>query len=132
MREMNIVLKKPVLTEKSMRLAKDGYFTFLVDRNASKAAIIKAVKNIFGVDPVSSKVLNYKPVIKLQKNRRRYTKTSEFKKAVIKLKKGQKIDIFQPADEKVELGSVEGGVVSKEKKSMLKGTKVKIERGEKK
>lgn len=129
---MNIVLKKPVLTEKSMRLAKDGYFTFLVDRNATKAEIIKTVKNVFVVDPVSIKVLNYKPVVKLQRNRRRYTKTSGFKKAVIKLKLGQKIDIFQPEDEKVELESVKGGVVSREKKSMLKGTKVKIERGEKK
>lgn len=128
---MSIVVKKPLLTEKSMKLAKDGYFTFLVDKDARKEDIVKCVKALFGVDPVSIKVANYKGEVKLQRNRKGYTKTAGYKKAMVQLKKGQKIDIFQPVDEKVEVRTAEGEVITKEKKSMLKGTKVKIEKGAK-
>lgn len=128
---MSIVVKKPLLTERSMKLAKDGYFTFLVDKDARKPDVVKCVKVLFGVDPVSIKVANYKGGVKLQRNRKGYTKTAGYKKAMVQLKKGQKIDIFQPVDEKVEVRTAEGEVITKEKKSMLKGTKVKIEKGAK-
>lgn len=128
---MSIVLKKPLLTEKSMKLVKDGYFTFLVDKDARKEDVVKSVKALFAVDPVSIKVANYKGEVKLRRNRKGYTKTSGYKKAMVQLKKGQKINIFQPVEEKVEIKTVEGEVITKEKKSMLTGTKVKIEKGAK-
>lgn len=128
---MSIVLKRPLLTEKSMKLAKNGYFTFLVDKDARKPDVVVSVKALFGVDPVSIKVANYKGGVKLQRNRKGITKTAGYKKAMVQLKKGQNINIFQPVEEKVEMKTVEGEVITKEKKSMLKGTKVRIEKGAK-
>lgn len=128
---MNVILKKPVLTEKSMKLAKSGLYTFLVEKKARKRVIAKAVKELFGVEPVAVKVVNFKDLKRLQRNRRGYFTVSGAKKAVVRLRIGQTIDLFQPEEEKVEVSSVEGEVVAKEKKSMLKGTKVKIEKGEK-
>lgn len=128
---MSIVLKQPLLTEKSMKLAKNGYFTFLVDKDARKPDVVHSVKALFGVDPISIKVANYKGGVKLQRNRKGITKTAGYKKAMVQLKKGQKINIFQPVEEKVEIKTAEGEVITKEKKSMLKGTKVKIEKGAK-
>lgn len=121
---MDIILKKPVITEKSMKLAKEGLFTFLVDPKARKPQISKAVKDLFGVDIVSVKTANFKGESKRQRGRGDYIKTSGFKKAIIQLKKGQKIGLFE------EEKKVEEEVASKvkEKKSLLRGTRVKIEK----
>lgn len=121
-----IVLKKPVLSEKSMRLAKDDCFTFLVDKKARKLQILKAVKRQFDVEPIEIRTANFKAEIKMQRRKRGYFIVSGFKKAIVKLKKGQKIPLFQ-----TEAGSEEmeqESKVVKEKKSLLKGTKVKVEK----
>ena len=52
-----------------------------------------------------------------------------FKKAIVKLKKGQKIGLFEIAS--VQTETDEGEIEVKEKKSLLRGTKVKIERNDK-
>lgn len=126
---MNIIIKKPVVSEKSIGLTKVGWYTFLVDRSARKPQIAQAIEEQFGVDVVSIQTISVKPEIKMQRARRKYFSTSRVKKAVVKLKDGQKIKIFeteakQPEEEPKELQV-------KEKKSLLKRTKVKIERGEK-
>lgn len=40
---------KPIYTEKSSRLAKEGKYTFLVDRNMTKTKIKEMVFKLFGV-----------------------------------------------------------------------------------
>lgn len=125
---MITILKKPIISEKSMKLVKNGLFTFLVDKNAQKVDVLKSVKLLFGVDPIHIKMANFKGVIKWQRSKRGKTKTQGYKKAIVRLKKDQKIDLFQPQEEKVEVTTAEGEVIAKEKKSMLTGTKVKIEK----
>jgi large subunit ribosomal protein L23 len=130
---MIIVLKKPVITEKSMALARAGLYTFLVDRKARKPQIMKSVKAMFDVDPVSVKVINSKPKSKLQRSRRGRITVSGYKKALVGLKKGQSIKLFEAPGAETEEATVttaEGEPVTtvKEKKSLLKGTKVKVER----
>jgi len=127
---MNIIIKKPIISEKSMKLAKEGLYTFLVDKFARKPAIKKAVEAQFDVKVESVKTVNIKGRSKMQKSRKGWYATGKAKKAYVVLKKGHKIGLFE-AKAEVATGEEETGQV-KEKKSLLKGTKVKIEKkGEK-
>lgn len=122
---MDIILQKPVISEKSTKLAAKNMYTFLVDKNARKPVIAKAVKEMFGVDPVSVKVANFKGENKSQRSKKGRYKVSDSKKAVIRVKKGQSIPLFHAEEVKEEVSESKGLV--KEKKSRLKGTKVRIE-----
>lgn len=121
------MLKRPVFSEKSMQLAKGGWYTFLVDKKARKPEITTALEKAFGINVVAIKTINFKSLTKQQRSRRGYFTAPAFKKAVVQLKSGQKIGLFET--EKAEVETAESSV--KEKKSLLKGTKVKIEKSEK-
>jgi large subunit ribosomal protein L23 len=92
---MKTVLINPVITEKSMTLAKSGAFSFFVNKNASKGAIENAVKNQFGVTVTAVKTLKTYGKIKraVTKSRRTY-QSPGLKKALVFLETGQKIPIF--------------------------------------
>lgn len=136
------MLLKPLINEKSMSLIKNGMFTFEVGLASTKQSIERMVKSRFGVDVLSVKTINVKGKNKQQRTRKGNYVTSASKKAIVKVKKGQKISIFEEAvaakesahdhdHEEVEVRTAEGesmGTV-KEKKSLLRGTKVKIESG---
>lgn len=126
---MNII-KRPIISEKSLADAKAGYFTFLVDRAARKQEIAKAIEQRFEVKVIDINTSNYKNQIRQQRKVRLSFCIPGYKKAVVKLKKGQKIALFEA--ETVEVETAESEIKIKEKKSILKGTKVKIERAEKK
>ncbi len=125
---MKIILKKPIISEKSMKLASQGWYTFVVNKDARKPAIAKAVEEQFGVKVTGIKTANFKGENKMQRSRKGYYILPAFKKAVVSLKDGQKISLFTPEEVKPE---VEEKDTVKEKKSLLKGTKVKIEKGDK-
>lgn len=118
------MLKRPVFSEKSMQLAKGGWYTFLVDKKARKPEITTALEKAFGVNIVAIKTASFKAQTKQQRSRKGYFTVPAFKKAVVQLKSGQKIGLFET--EKAEVETAEASV--KEKKSLLKGTKVKIEK----
>lgn len=87
------VIRKPVLTEKSMRLLQDeNKYTFFVDVNSNKTAIKQAVEKMFGVKVVSVNTINVKPKKKRVGRYEGYT--TRKKKAIIKLAEGQKINLF--------------------------------------
>ncbi len=125
-----IVLQRPLITEKTMVMAKEGMFTFIVDKRARKELIAKTVADVFKVTVKSVKVSHIKDQRKSQKRVRAYYILSGFKKAVVQLKKGQTIALFQPEEVKdVEVKTAESvAEVKKEKKSLLKGTKVTVEK----
>ena len=130
---MVVILKQPILTEKSMQLAKASVFTFLVDKNASKEMIARTIKRQFNVNVVSVKIVNLKAETKRQRGGKGYFTQSADKKALVRVKKGQTIVYFQPEEgqrQEAEVKTIEGEVVGKvkEKKNILKGTKVKIEK----
>ena len=91
------ILLKPVLTEKLT--AQEGTlnrYGFLVDRTANKIQIKKAVEEMYGVTVESVNTMRYKG-----KNKSRFTKAgviagrgNHFKKAMITLPKGEKIDFY--------------------------------------
>ena len=130
------MLKKPLITEKTMLLAGRNQYTFMIFREATKLQIAKLVHEKFGVDVVSVKTVTIKGKAKRQRGYRGTYTTDSVKKAIVMLKPGQKIPLFEQAaagEEEVAVTTAEGEQVSsiKEKKSLLKGTKIKVERGAK-
>lgn len=94
---MRNVLIRPLVTEKMTALteAKTKY-GFIVDVNANKIEIAKAIKAKFNVDVVSVNTIKHKGKSRTQFTRRgRFTgRTPHYKKAIITLKEGQTIDLF--------------------------------------
>jgi large subunit ribosomal protein L23 len=89
------VLKRPLITEKAVTDKEQfGRYAFEVAVSASKPAIRQAVEAFFKV-----KVMDVKTLIVRGKTRRvgRYFgRRPNWKKAVVTLAKGQKIDMFEP------------------------------------
>lgn len=87
------VLKKPVLTEKSMTLqANENKYTFDVDLNANKTEIRQAVEAMFNVKVESVNVMNVKA--KAKRVGRYEGKTNRRRKAIVKLAEGSEINYF--------------------------------------
>lgn len=94
------VIIKPIITEKSMNEAAKGKFTFMVSKNADKKMIKRAVEEKFKVKvlSVATSILKGK---KIKVGLRRMEKAkSSYKKAVVRLPAGQKIDLFEVGAEK--------------------------------
>lgn len=89
------VLKRPIMTEKSMREAGVGSFTFEVDKAATKGEIRQAIEEQFKVKVVGVQTLVVKGKRSRAGRRRQEIIGSPWKKAIIKLVSGQKIDIFE-------------------------------------
>jgi len=86
------ILKTPQVTEKATELAKKNQYVFKVWPRANKVEIKKAIEDIYGVDVVSVKI------IKVPRKRRRLGRISGwrkgYKKAIVKIKEGQKIEVL--------------------------------------
>lgn len=125
-----IILKKPIITEKSMKLAQSGLYAFEVDKDAKKPQIAKAVAEKFNVKVLKVKVINIKDKVKQQRRVRKIYKTGGYKKALVQVAKGEKIAIFEtPKEEEVVVTTAEGEPIKlKEKKDILGRTKVKVEK----
>jgi large subunit ribosomal protein L23 len=87
------ILIEPVLSEKSNTLRDKGKYVFKVDARANKHEIKEAVRRLFKVDPTDCNVMNVAGKPKRLRYRRGYTST--WKKAIVTLKKGEKISIFE-------------------------------------
>ena len=86
------VLKKPVLTEKTMTLqANENKYTFDVDVNANQIEIKQAVEAMFGVKVESVNVMNVRP--KAKRMGRYEGKTNRRRKAIVKLAEGSSIEL---------------------------------------
>jgi len=89
------VIKKPLVSEKSMGAVEDGRYTFVVDRAASKNQIKKAVETIFGVSVIRVRTTILKRKQKRLSNNRRMLQPAPVKKAIVELKKGEKLDVYE-------------------------------------
>jgi len=95
---MNIsqVIKKALITEKTMALAKKGKYTFAVDKRADKTRVKRTIEALFPVEVKKVRLVNVKGKKKrVGRARRKIIKQSDWKKAILELKTGQKIDIFE-------------------------------------
>jgi large subunit ribosomal protein L23 len=86
-----LIIKKPRITEKSGIQAEAlGVYTFEVTDNANKKNIAKAVKELYKVTPVKINITNL-PAKKVF-SRGKVGRKSGVKKAIVYLKKGDKIE----------------------------------------
>lgn len=98
---INSVIIKPIITEQSMKAVPAGKYSFVVHKKADKGAIRQAVTKLFGVTVTSVATSLVKGKSKRVGQRRQEIDSSVWKKAVVEVKKGEKIGIFEPggADE---------------------------------
>ncbi len=92
---MYYVIKRPLVTEKNSLLAEQGIYAFEVDKKATKSEIKKAVEKFFRV-----KVTKVNTA--MCRGRAKRTKfgigqPESWKKALVRLKKGEKISMFEGA-----------------------------------
>ena len=87
----------PVISEKSMDEAQRGKYTFAVHRDANKVQIASAVAELFKVEVVSVNVLTTKSKEKRGGTRRSRLagRTTPWRKAIVTLVPGQKIEFFE-------------------------------------
>mgnify|MGYP000918068874 CR=1 FL=1 len=86
------ILKAPIITEKSSAIASnEGKYVFKVAVDTNKTAIKQAVEKIFNVKVLSVNTVNVHPK---KKRVGRYTGlTNKYKKAIVTLAEGNKIDL---------------------------------------
>lgn len=86
------VLKSPHITEKATDLTKKNQYIFKVYSGVNKVEIKKAIEDVYGVNVLDVKIINVSP------KRRRLGRISGwrkgYKKAIIKIKEGQKIEVL--------------------------------------
>lgn len=96
---MNTIIIKPIVTEKSMQAGGPSKFTFMVAKSATKNDIRRAMKESFSVNVVSISTSKIKGKRKRIGTRRVETVETATKKAIIMLKKGEKISLFESGTE---------------------------------
>lgn len=86
------VIIKPIVTEKSTFLADSGKYVFKVAPSANKLLIMDAIEEIFKVKPISVNISVVRS--RLKRNKYKIGLKSGWKKAIVTLKKGDKIELF--------------------------------------
>lgn len=92
----NNVIIRPIITEQSMKIVPAGKYSFAVHKKADKTAIKKAVNQLFGVTVVGVATSVVKGKSKRVGQRRQEVDSTEWKKAIVEVKKGEKIALFEP------------------------------------
>ncbi len=87
------VLCKPLVTEKGTILQQDGKYCFIVANKANKWEIKRAVETAFKVNVLSVNVMNMHG--KKRRMGRNITQEPSRKKAVVTLREGQSIQLFE-------------------------------------
>lgn len=87
------IIKAPIITEQSTKLIESqNRYTFKVDKRANKIEIKKAIETIFKVKILTINTINVLP--KHRKVGKHEGFRPAYKKAIVKLAEGQKIDAF--------------------------------------
>jgi len=81
MQSNRLLIKKPVISEKSTDLESLGKYVFMVDHNANKKQVEALIGEIYGVTVIKTNIIRVKK------------KGNTYKKAIVTLKEGESIDI---------------------------------------
>lgn len=90
---MNVIIKKPVISEKSIQLGSASKYTFVVDKRATSPEIKKSIAKLFKVKIKKVNIINVSGKPKNMKRQRVYR--ASWKKAIITLLPGQSIKLFE-------------------------------------
>ena len=91
--EARDILIRPIVTEKSTALMEQGKYTFRVPLAATKIQIRQAVEQIFKVKVQAVNTMRYEG--KLKRMGRTQGRRSDWKEAVVTLKPGEAIELFE-------------------------------------
>jgi large subunit ribosomal protein L23 len=89
------VIIRPVVSEKSYALIAEGKYTFRVDERANKTQIAKAVEEVFEVSVATVRTAKVRP--KPKRRGLHSGSTRGWKKAVVQLAPGERIELFEGA-----------------------------------
>ncbi|ACL18491.1 Ribosomal protein L25/L23 [Desulfitobacterium hafniense DCB-2] len=92
MRDARDVLKRPVISEKSVGLIEENKYSFWVDTAANKIEIKNAVEKMFKVKVVDVRTINVDG--KKKRVGKHVGRTADRKKAIVTLKAGDRIEGF--------------------------------------
>ncbi len=96
MKEPQKIILRPLVTEKSTRQKDESrQYIFQVDRKANKIEIKSAVERLFKVKVNDVRTLNV--LGKVKRLGRRLGKRPDWKKAIVTLREGDRIDFFEGA-----------------------------------
>ncbi|MDD4062529.1 MAG: 50S ribosomal protein L23 [Candidatus Pacebacteria bacterium] len=85
------VLDRPYISEKATDLSKENKYIFVVSDKSNKNQVKQAIEELYGVNVLSVNVLN---VNRKKKRLGKFTGWKKgFKKAIVEIKEGQRIDI---------------------------------------
>ncbi|GIW07853.1 MAG: 50S ribosomal protein L23 [Dehalococcoidia bacterium] len=93
MNQLLEIIRRPVVTEKSTILATQDRYVFEVASWANKIQIKQAVETAFNVDVVDVHTMTMPG--KMRRVRRNRGMTSPWKKAIVQVQPGQKIEVFE-------------------------------------
>lgn len=93
-RRKKMIKIKPIITEKSIRDAKNGKYTFIVPTLFTKANIKEVISSVFGVKVKRVRTINYYKLVR-RGFKRLQRKRVNLKKAVVELYPKEKIDLFE-------------------------------------
>jgi large subunit ribosomal protein L23 len=86
------LIRYPVMTEKSTKILNDSNaYVFVVEKRANKPGIKRAIERIFGVKVESVNTILVKGKRKVFRGR--WGRRSDYKKAIVRLDPGSRIDL---------------------------------------
>ena len=88
------VLRRPLITEKNTALQAQGKYAFEVARDANKQQVKQSVEKAFKVSVTSVNIINV-PGKTRRLGRRQILESPPWKKAIVTLKSGDKIEFFE-------------------------------------
>lgn len=91
----NETIISPIISEKSLKQAQKGEYTFAVGKDSTKEDIKRAFKESFEVDVIRVRTITIKGRTARVWGRRERAIVTPIKKAIIILKEGQKLDTFE-------------------------------------
>ncbi len=96
MKEAYHIIRRPLITEKSTQQKEASrQYAFEVDRGANKIEIQSAVERLFKVKVLQVRTCNGSG--KIKRLGKKYGKRSDWKKAIVTLKEGDRIGFFEGA-----------------------------------
>jgi large subunit ribosomal protein L23 len=96
--DLKFVLKQPLITEKGTFLNSRGGYVFGVDRQATKPEIKKAVEKFLKVTVEQVKTIRIVGKKRKALKSRKQFQQADWKKAIVFLKSGEKIDLFETGE----------------------------------
>lgn len=88
------VIKKPVVTEKSMANQRKNVYTFIIAPDATKPEVKHSVEKVFNVQVAAVRTMKVRGKLKRMKNMLLEGKRKDWKKAYVTLKEGFRLDII--------------------------------------